>query len=116
MELQEQPIWQIVILVICGLAAIVSFMSQFFIVGLVRRLNRHGDKLENHQDRLILVESNYKNEVMAAQKSFDDIEEGIGEIKEGQKESVRQMNSYISELRTVDKRVTDFIIEYHKAK
>jgi len=116
MELQNQPIWQIIILIVCGLAAIVSILSQFIIAGMIRRLNRHGDKLENHQDRIIAVENNYKNSVVNAQSAFDDIGEGIGEIKQGQKEQFAQIGKQADEIRTVDKRLTEFIIEYHKTK
>lgn len=114
MELQEQPLWQIIILVICGLAAIVSILSQFIIAGMIRRLNRHGDKLEDHQDRIISMEANYKNGVVTAQKSFDDIEEGIAEIKAGQKDQVIESKKQAIEIQIVDKRLTDFIIDYYK--
>ncbi len=115
-QIDNLPLWQILILALCGLGAIVSILSQFILAGIVRRLNRHGDKLENHQDRIIEVENNYKNSVLNAQSAFDDIGEGITEIKQGQKEQYTQISKQGDEIRTVDRRLTEFIIEYHKSK
>jgi hypothetical protein len=85
------PVWQIVIMVICSLAGLVSMLSQFIIAGMIRRLNRHSDKLEDHQDRIVSLENNHEN----GNKTTGNVERDLTEIK---------------------KKLDEFILQYYKDK
>ena len=108
---QSIPIWQIVVWIITALISIITFFSQFAIKSALAKLKRHDDKLDDHESRIgkneaaILANADAdKYRMDALNQSFKHIQEGITDIKRVQSDNA-------TEIKQLDKRVTDFIIE-----
>jgi hypothetical protein len=114
--MEKLPIWQIVAWIITGLLAIVTFFSQIAIKSVIEKLKQHDADLINNKMEIeqlkSLVEMNTKSDeyrMASLQKSFDSISEGIRDIKQSQ-------HTQQQEVKTLDKRLTDFIIDTLRGK
>jgi hypothetical protein len=116
MEMEQLPIWQIVAWIITGLLAIVTFFSQFAIKSVTDKMKQHDTDISKNkmeiQELKSLVLLNTESDKLrmeSLKKSFDHISEGITDIKQNQ--NVNQQ-----EVKSIDKRLTDFIIETLRGK
>lgn len=105
----EIPVWQIVLLIICGLVGLVSIMSQFIIAQLIKRMNRHSDKIDEHQSKIVILEEIAKSHEKEFLKINEVFINGLNELKQ-------LMKIQESETRGIDKKFTEFVIDFYKNK
>lgn len=112
--MENLPIGNIVAWIITGLLAIVTFFSQLGIKYVNETLKQHAADIHNNKMELAELKNlialntesdKYRMETL--KKSFDNIQEGIRDIKQSQ-------SNQQGEMKTLDKRLTDFIIDTHK--
>jgi hypothetical protein len=111
----DSPLWQVAAWIITGLLAIVTFFSQFAIRAVSEKLKSHDEDIKKNamdtQELKSLISNNSEIDKLRMEtigKSFDQIARGITEIKQAQSENQREVKS-------IDRRLTDFIIETHRS-
>jgi flagellar motor component MotA len=109
--MENTPVWQVVVWIVTGLLAIVTFFSQMAIKSVMEKLKQHGDdivknkmEIEQLKSLVALNTEADKHRMESLNRQFTIIADGIKDIRQSQAEQQQ-------EVKTVDKRLTDFIIQ-----